>query len=164
MSRKQDQRLVNAYERVVKGEPPRLDEAKKGREFTASLAKWATQRAKDVVKGVKFLEDSVKKKSANDILASISGIESHLGEIKKSMATVSEEELNEMGMVIGTPLSRRKDATPTDEAMNPKDKTGEREGYYLDTVNRGVRLMEYGVLSKAEYKKVKDFMKKTITF
>lgn len=135
MSRKQDQRLVNAYERVVKGEPPRLDEAKKGREFTASLAKWAAQRAKDVVKGVKFLEDAVKKKSANDILSSISGIESHLGEIKKSMATVSEEELNEMGMVIGTPLSRRRDATPTPQIDEQKWKT-DPFSYRLELADR----------------------------
>jgi hypothetical protein len=93
VSREQDQRLVEAYERVARGEKPRLDEVKKGREFTASLAKWAAQRAKDVAKGVKFLEDAVKKKSANDILSSINGIESHLSEMKKSMATVSEEEM-----------------------------------------------------------------------
>ena len=106
---------------------PGIHEAKKGREFTASLAKWAAQRAKDVAKGVKFLEDAVKKKSANDILSSINGIESHLDVMKKSMSTVSEEELNEMGMVIGTPLSRRRDATPTpqiDEAKWSNDPFG----------------------------------------
>lgn len=92
------------------------------------------------------------KKALNDFIA----------ELKKD--GYLSESINEFGMVIGTPLTRRGEATPTQEAMNPKDKTGEREGYYLDTVNRGVRLMEYGVLSKAEYKKVKDFMKKTITF
>jgi len=213
MSRKQDQRLVNAYERIVKGEPPRLDEAK---EITKSRGKWFSTRLRDMKGSIKDLEGAIKKQSPNDVAASLSGIESqltvmkqaineaeksgyfedigklemeiaalaknvrkvyakgkafkHLNDAVKSLQQAktsipaNEQELNEMGMVIGTPLSRRKDATPTDEAMNPKDKTGEREGYYLDTVNRGVRLMEYGVLSKAEYKKVKDFMKKTITF
>ncbi len=47
---------------------------------------------------------------------------------------------------------------------NPKDKTGEREGFYDDTVNRAVTLMGYGVLSKQEYQKVKDAMKKIISF
>jgi len=50
------------------------------------------------------------------------------------------------------------------EQINPKDKTGEREGFVDMVTNRAVTLMDYGVLSRGEYKKVKDFMKKTISF
>lgn len=205
MSRKQDQRLVEAYERVVKGEPPMLDEKKglgvhitknpkgtfsfkgtipvelgwvnkdgselnpeqakevarannpamiakarvfktskeavkaakkyktgvtsvdEAKEFTKSRGKWFTTRLKDMKGSVKDLEGAIKKQSPNDIAASLSGIDSQLTVMKQAIGKVSEEELNEMGMVIGTPLSRRKDATPTlqiDEAKWSKDPFG----------------------------------------
>jgi len=60
-------------------------------------------------------------------------------------------------------MSKLKDHL-TEYKENPKDKTGEREGFYNDTVNRAVTLMGYGVVSKGEYQKVKDMMKKIITF
>jgi len=47
---------------------------------------------------------------------------------------------------------------------NPKDKTGEREGFVNMVTNRAVTLMGYGVVSNGEYKKIKDFMKKTIDY
>ena len=251
MSRKQDQRLVEAYERIVKGEPkldekglgvhiiknPKgtfsfkgtipvelgwvnkdgsemnpeqakevarannpamiakarvfktskeaskaakkyktgvtsVDEAKK--EFTKSRGKWFSTRLKDMKGSVKDLEGAIKKQSPNDIAASLSGIESQLTVMKQAMGKVSEVELlNEMGMVIGTPLSRRKDATPTDErtsdtgwgpSINPKDPSGERAGFIKEVQNRAYTLKGYGVLNSAEAKKVSDFMEKTIKF
>ena len=47
---------------------------------------------------------------------------------------------------------------------NPKDKTGEREGFVDMVINRAHVLEGYGVMDRSEVKKIKDFMKKTIDY
>lgn len=85
MSREHDQRLVDAYERVVKGEPPQLNEAK---EFTKSKQKWMQQRAKDLKSAVDGLPNEINSGDANNILSTINGIESHLDVMKNSLKGV----------------------------------------------------------------------------
>jgi hypothetical protein len=50
------------------------------------------------------------------------------------------------------------------EQINPKDPSGEREGFVQMVANRVATLMDYGVLDRSEAKKVSDFVKKTIKF
>jgi len=85
MSREQDQRLVEAYERVVKGEDPKLDE---GKEFTKSKQKWMQNRAKDLKSAIDSLPGEIDSGNANNILSTINGIESHLDVMKNSLKGV----------------------------------------------------------------------------
>lgn len=48
--------------------------------------------------------------------------------------------------------------------INPKDKTGEREGFVQMVANRIVTLQGYGVVSASEAKKVKEAVKKIIKY
>lgn len=48
--------------------------------------------------------------------------------------------------------------------QRPKDPSGERELFVNDTINQAVQYMDWGVITRGEYNKVKDFMKKTIKF
>ena len=99
MSREQDQRLVEAYERVAKGESPRLDEAKK-REFTKTLGSWFNLRLKNMKGSVKDLEDAITEKNPNAIRASLTGIQSMMTVMDHALENISEvkqiiEQLNE---------------------------------------------------------------------
>jgi hypothetical protein len=51
-----------------------------------------------------------------------------------------------------------------DEAANPKDPSGERELFVNETTNKAAQYLNWGVITRQEYQKVKDFMKKTIKF
>ncbi len=50
------------------------------------------------------------------------------------------------------------------QGPNPKDPSGEREGFVQMVGNRVATLVDYGVLDRSEAKKVSDFVKKTIKF
>lgn len=126
MSREQDQRLVDAYEKVVKGESP-LDEMK-------------TVSSKELMKAYNELFGGSSDKEAERIHGNWldrlkKSPESALAVGKKTWAGKNTtalfkalgikqpkkkpemvKVLNEsIGMVIGTPLSRRHEATPTQE-------------------------------------------------
>lgn len=64
----------------------------------------------------------------------------------------------------GKKLYERTSDTGWGPDINPKDPSGEREGFIFSTINRAHQLMDYGVLNKAEVKRVTDFMKKTIKY
>jgi len=98
VSREQDQRLVEAYERLVKGEKP-LDEAKK-REFTKTLGNWFSIRLKNMKGSVKDLEEGIAEQSPNAIRASLTGIKSIMTVMDHALENISEvekivEQLNE---------------------------------------------------------------------
>jgi hypothetical protein len=54
--------------------------------------------------------------------------------------------------------------TILNEQVNPKDPSGEREGFVQMVGNRVATLVGYGVLDRSEAKKISDFVKKTIKF
>ena len=144
MSREQDQRLVEAYERVAKGEPPRIDEKK----FNA---KWFAVRAKDAGNSVKDLQDAINKKDTNAVNASLAGIETQLSVMKEAIKKVSE----------GEDLNERYD-TSWGPDINPKDPSGEKAGFLQMVHNRAVELMTYKLISRKDVDQIDKCMKNVI--
>jgi hypothetical protein len=54
--------------------------------------------------------------------------------------------------------------TILNEQVNPKDPSGEREGFVQMVANRVATLVDYGVLDRSEARKISDFVRKTIKF
>ena len=76
--REQNQKLVEAYERILN----------EGKEFTKSKQKWMQNRAKDLKSAVDSLPSEIDSGNANSILSTINGIESHLDVMKNSLKGV----------------------------------------------------------------------------
>jgi hypothetical protein len=137
VSREQDQRLVEAYERVAKGEQPKLEEKK----FNA---KWFATRAKHAGNSVKDLQDAINKKDTNAVNASLAGIESQLSVMKEAIKNVSEGRLDEKDFSV------------------KNDVSGEKSGFVQSIHRRAVELMTYKLISRQDVDKIVDCVKKVL--